>query len=541
MIGEKDEMVQLFIALDDSPNGEMPSDVNEAPEQNCPCNKTLPNGKPLPTKILLVRFGKNKYIKGDEKGEFDVDDNSANEMINNFKEREYKIPVDWEHSTLSGDKAPAAAFIKELSFDPNGPQGAGIYGSIDGWTPDAQDNLSKGEYGSVSPVIRFNKETGKPNQIHSVALTNHPSLFKPVDLLAASDNPESRKAKLGSLIEGARTMRSFIPGVVSDLLELSKQIGETARGIPELEEQAVAFNDETIGSLSGMLSLADAAPVAQTPAADQNAQVAPEQQAPPATDIYSLIASNKNVMTPDAYKDWINQSLASNPAADVRNALESALKDISSPVNTAAQAPAPEQAPVAPVAPAPIPELATTDTASDILKQIGLPSDLPLSDIAEGIKMSKVAIMTGKNLIDKFGVKSFSDLPGKIDEVLKLKDDEILSLSDQISDVQCERDLDLAMSDGKITEHSRPQFKKQWKKIGHQDFLELMDTMPCVVPMADKETRSQLRSASLPAPKGPRVPTSDKEDKFMKMFFTDKELENPDTWALYDQNRQNLR
>ena len=49
-----------------------------------------------------------------QKGEFDVDEESLAAMKAQIAERGVDLVVDYEHQTLTGDRAPAAGWVKEL-------------------------------------------------------------------------------------------------------------------------------------------------------------------------------------------------------------------------------------------------------------------------------------------------------------------------------------------------------------------------------------------------------------------------------------------
>ena len=105
-----------------------------------------------------------------QKGEFDVDRESYEAMVEQIANRGVDLVVDYEHQTLSGDQAPAAGWVKELILD------AGEIKARVEWTPKARAYLENKEYRYLSPVITVRKMDNKAMGLHSLALTNTPAI-----------------------------------------------------------------------------------------------------------------------------------------------------------------------------------------------------------------------------------------------------------------------------------------------------------------------------------------------------------------------------
>lgn len=94
--------------------------------------------------------------------------------------------IDYEHQTLqkekNGQPAPAAGWFKGLEWR----EGEGLFMKDIEWTDRARQMIGAGEYRYLSPVFRFNPDTGDVTAIHSVALTNDPALVGLTDLAAAT-------------------------------------------------------------------------------------------------------------------------------------------------------------------------------------------------------------------------------------------------------------------------------------------------------------------------------------------------------------------
>ena len=117
------------------------------------------------------------------KGEFDVDDESYKAMKAQIAERGVDLVVDYEHQTLTGDRAPAAGWVKEL-FAEDGHIKARVE-----WTLPAKQYLENKEYRYLSPVVNVRKADNKAVGLHSLALTNTPAI-EGMNPIVNSDNFE---------------------------------------------------------------------------------------------------------------------------------------------------------------------------------------------------------------------------------------------------------------------------------------------------------------------------------------------------------------
>lgn len=121
----------------------------------------------VPTEIKILPWG---HVES-RKGPFNVDMVSYELIMQYFNERKLDIVIDYEHQTLDGVQAPAAGWIKKLSYKDND----GIYATVE-WTEKAKEYLKNKEYRYLSPVILKRKEDGRAVQLHSVGLTNTPAI-----------------------------------------------------------------------------------------------------------------------------------------------------------------------------------------------------------------------------------------------------------------------------------------------------------------------------------------------------------------------------
>ena len=67
-----------------------------------------------PQSFLLLKFGRRVYTKDGREGSFDFDESAADALTAEFNSRSRDLVIDFEHSTLSGNEAPAAGWIDRL-------------------------------------------------------------------------------------------------------------------------------------------------------------------------------------------------------------------------------------------------------------------------------------------------------------------------------------------------------------------------------------------------------------------------------------------
>ena len=120
----------------------------------------------VPNEIKILPLGKVHSQRGD----FEVDDESVDMIIRQFKGRHLDLVIDYEHQTLQDVQAPAGGWIKELYKGEDA-----IVAKVE-WTPKAQEYLKNKEYRYLSPVVFVRKSDKRAAKIHSVALTNTPAI-----------------------------------------------------------------------------------------------------------------------------------------------------------------------------------------------------------------------------------------------------------------------------------------------------------------------------------------------------------------------------
>lgn len=119
-----------------------------------------------PKEIKLFPLG----LVTSQKGNFLIDEESYNSILNHFKAHHVDIPIDYEHQTLQDVQAPAAGWIKDLLLKQDG-----VYASVE-WTKKAAQYLTDKEYRYLSPVVSVRESDRKALLLHSAALTNTPAI-----------------------------------------------------------------------------------------------------------------------------------------------------------------------------------------------------------------------------------------------------------------------------------------------------------------------------------------------------------------------------
>ena len=176
----------------------------------------------VPQTFLLLKFGANVYTKDGKEGSFRFDDASADALIAEFDSRSRDLVIDFEHSTLSGNEAPAAGWIDRLEKNAEG-----LCAHVKYWTDKAKEYLTKGEYRYFSPTLLFGRGGKSPAALHSVALTNHPALHG-VDALVANDiNPPD--------LSGQTRKDSAMNQELKDALR--KLLGESALALHDADDE----------------------------------------------------------------------------------------------------------------------------------------------------------------------------------------------------------------------------------------------------------------------------------------------------------------
>jgi phage I-like protein len=105
-----------------------------------------------------------------------MDAENAQTIIDAYAARRNDVVIDYEHQTLlkeqNGQPAPAAGWFKTVEWR----EGEGLFATDVDWTPKAAQAIADEEYRFISPVIQFDKQTGRVTAVLMAALTNYPGI-----------------------------------------------------------------------------------------------------------------------------------------------------------------------------------------------------------------------------------------------------------------------------------------------------------------------------------------------------------------------------
>ena len=404
----------------------------------------------VPKEIILLRVGKTPYRIGSQDGEFDVDEDSIHKIINDFKSKNRKLVVDYDHNTLNDEStskgdAPAAGWMKELIYDPV----KGLVAIMDGWTDKAKQLIANKEYGYFSPVLEFD-DSGKPISLHSCAITNHPAFKNNPALLAANDfsrmkNVESIQTIIKDCIKSSVDVNRILKQALDDY---KSYVGSDASLLGEMQ----AFNDSNVVDMFAPESpMIEASPMQQPVV--EIAQSVPDSGSD--TDIVMLINEINTVKASTKPEDFMKYLMQRKNTATT-----SQLRIIEAAINDASKAPG---AVVSPIMTPPV-----MIAASDLAVCIG---NRELIN-SNAIKTEIIALRDIKNkvsgFLDKHKVKSFDDL-----------DRSIGTLKTEHTNLKVKDMLDSLEAEGKILPAQRTSLVDMAKKDfnAFSDFIKTMPTL----------------------------------------------------------------
>ena len=171
------------------------------------------------------------------KGPWQLNAETAGQLISTVAARQNDILIDYEHQSLSantlGHAAPAAGWIKPQSLV---WQDDGLYAQNPDWNARAAAMIDAGEYRYLSPVFTYDTKTGAPQNLISIALTNTPAIdgMTAVSLAAAmAGYLTPQDTAMDELLERLRyllnlPLTSTADEISAELDKLKVMIGATA-------------------------------------------------------------------------------------------------------------------------------------------------------------------------------------------------------------------------------------------------------------------------------------------------------------------------
>jgi len=212
-------------------------------------------------KKVLLKLGVTKTTQGD----YIVDEESYRMISALHENYGIDVVIDYEHQTLSGDKAPAAGWIKEFEFT-----GEGVVVEPD-WTEDAKRMILAGEYRYWSPVIFKRAADNKVMFVHSVGLTNRPATLniEPlINKMKLEYNPKKENGIMKELIvmllawagTGIDKVSDVFKKLDPEILKLKNSDEQVnAKDLFPFFEKMIAREKQIAESQSGMVALKDIA------------------------------------------------------------------------------------------------------------------------------------------------------------------------------------------------------------------------------------------------------------------------------------------
>ncbi len=175
-----------------------------------------------------------------------MNDECATAILSAQSQLKTKFVVDYDHQTLhaatSGIKAPAAGWAGHLEWR----EGDGLYAVDMSWNAAALAAIAANEYRYISPVIKFDGQTGLVTGVPMAALTNYPALDNLNDLAAAAallfSTPQ--ESAMDELLERLRYLLN---------LPLTSTAEEISAELDKLKTM-IAGPDGTTAGLSALLS-----------------------------------------------------------------------------------------------------------------------------------------------------------------------------------------------------------------------------------------------------------------------------------------------
>jgi phage I-like protein len=214
--------------------------------------------------IQLTPAGEFRAVDGRPAGiqSWVMDAQAANDVIAFCNKRQTPFVLDYEHQTLlkeqNGQPAPAAGWF--TGADLTYREGEGLFAKVQ-LTERAREFIDSGEYKFVSPVILYNKKSGRVTGLHSAALTNTPAIDGMDEVIARAaasmtfddtTNKESLSMDIEDLMEQLRWLLNLPTLATKDEIVAELQKAVTAIKQANTTEAAAANF-----SLTGLLKAKD--------------------------------------------------------------------------------------------------------------------------------------------------------------------------------------------------------------------------------------------------------------------------------------------
>ena len=160
-----------------------------------------------------------------------LDEAGAMEIVTRFEKSSADMVIDYEHQTLSGEKAPAAGWITALQWRGDGEDG-GLWAQVK-WTKEAEGYIERGEYRFFSPVFLVGGEDRRIVELYNVGLTNQPRMLKIRALAAKLELTDERRVSMWERLKRLLGLgEAATESEAVEAVEALKSEVETLKGAP---------------------------------------------------------------------------------------------------------------------------------------------------------------------------------------------------------------------------------------------------------------------------------------------------------------------
>lgn len=191
-----------------------------------------------PGEIKILPLG----VVHSQKGDFLVDDESAELIIEQFKDRKLDLVIDYEHQTLKDVQAPAGGWVKDIYKGEDA-----LIAKVE-WTKKAEEYLKNKEYKYLSPVVFTRKKDKRAVCIQSIALTNTPAIDGMFALVNSMDmNIDDLKEEKSMDLKEVITLLGLPETATEeDVKKALQEVGKTAADKKKGEENVSTASEDEI-------------------------------------------------------------------------------------------------------------------------------------------------------------------------------------------------------------------------------------------------------------------------------------------------------
>lgn len=175
-----------------------------------------------------------------------IDAQAAARVVALADQRRTPFVIDYEHQTLaaetSGQPAPAAGWFERLEWR----EGDGLYAVGVEWTERARAMIEADEYRFLSPVFRYDQNTGAVRELLMAAVTNNPAIDGIADLAAARYLTKTTHEEVTGVDEETLKLLGLSPEASEEeIQEAVAALAAKATKTGELEEALAAATAKT--------------------------------------------------------------------------------------------------------------------------------------------------------------------------------------------------------------------------------------------------------------------------------------------------------